>query len=415
MGRQHLAKVQLFQEWFLKKHSLDLQEFGIELRADEHGGTGVYARHRLQPGEVLAQIPTSALLYSARARQALPASCATLPLTEEEFLWLYMIWGREDPQYEWHPYLQLLPAQDPLRWLWDPCAQRWLAGTPIDAKEVLAEQRRRHEEVSRLLGDQAVSWEQWLWARGCYLSRSFDQAAFPRSDSWGSAAMCPLLDSMNHSAHAEVEARYDIDFAGLWLPDTGSYEAGEEVFHLYKGNADNATLLQNYGFSLMDNPFDCVEELELPEAKLQLAEALTMDTQEAPEELLMLCAEAKGRQYQADEASCRHKAKVCKWALKPLRQMLSRMQEFPAGCAVLLNLRGTLGRFAGREAKRRAKARRPKAAALLLPFSGPARDAAIFALGRFRILRRAAAAVQESAEMAILAARMEQRQAQTAE
>ncbi|CAJ1327872.1 unnamed protein product, partial [Effrenium voratum] len=86
MGRQHLAKVQLFQEWFLKKHSLDLQEFGIELRADEHGGTGVYARHRLQPGEVLAQIPTSALLYSARARQALPASCATLPLTEEELL-----------------------------------------------------------------------------------------------------------------------------------------------------------------------------------------------------------------------------------------------------------------------------------------------------------------------------------------
>ncbi|CAJ1327870.1 unnamed protein product, partial [Effrenium voratum] len=98
MGRQHLAKVQLFQEWFLKKHSLDLflpwkpeavedgEEFGIELRADEHGGTGVYARHRLQPGEVLAQIPTSALLYSARARQALPASCATLPLTEEELL-----------------------------------------------------------------------------------------------------------------------------------------------------------------------------------------------------------------------------------------------------------------------------------------------------------------------------------------
>ncbi|CAJ1327871.1 unnamed protein product, partial [Effrenium voratum] len=64
----------------------DGEEFGIELRADEHGGTGVYARHRLQPGEVLAQIPTSALLYSARARQALPASCATLPLTEEELL-----------------------------------------------------------------------------------------------------------------------------------------------------------------------------------------------------------------------------------------------------------------------------------------------------------------------------------------
>ena len=29
-----------------------------------------------------------------------------------------------------------------------------------------------------------------------------------------------------------------------------------QVFHLYKGQADNETLLLNYGFALPENPYD---------------------------------------------------------------------------------------------------------------------------------------------------------------
>ncbi|CAK9055998.1 unnamed protein product [Durusdinium trenchii] len=419
------TKVQDFVDWMKRKHSVDVE-----------------ATRRIEPGELLVRIPISALLTTKAARAAwVTATPEILEVKGEEFLWLYMIWGRKELSCDWYPYLQILPS-DPLPWLRSAEALRWLRGTSLEtAAEVIAQQEARHAELRASLGEVAGSFEDWLWARHCYLSRSFDQAAFPRSEDWESAAMCPLLDSMNHQPDAEVEARYGEETAGLWLPDTASpYEEGEEVFHLYKGQADNETLLLNYGFALPENPYDVVDHVIFPfegEAErwealeampsvwcrrgrsvlLRLSEALTSQTLEVPTELLRAAALLRGWDYQEELASCRQKAKVCRWLLEALRHMLQSMafQEEGKLDVALVNLSGTLGRFAAREALRRAQARKPKAACCILPgHSSISRATAQYALGQFLILHKVAGIVQETATMAMLAARMEKWRVQVA-
>eukprot|EP00435_Cladocopium_sp_Y103_P002065 s1937_g1.t1 len=256
-----------FHAWLKRQHGIDVEALGVCVRSDDHGGLGLFATRTIEPGELLAEIPITALLTAKAARCAWTARSQggvfqrALEVAQgEELLWLYMIWGRQDPSCNWHPYLQLLPREDPLSWLRNPEALQWLRGTPLEGSdEVLKMQQQRHEQLREILGDLAGSFEDWLWARHCYLSRSFDQAAFPRSEDWGSAAMVPLLDSMNHRADAEVEARYGEEMAGLWLPGNKNscpYNPGDEVFHLYKGDADNGTLLLSYGFCLAQNPHD---------------------------------------------------------------------------------------------------------------------------------------------------------------
>ena len=73
-----------------------------------------------------------------------------------------------------------------------------------------------------------------------------------------------------------------------------------EVFHLYKGQADNGTLLLNYGFAVPENPYDAVTELLVPSplglVRVPLAEALTMRSE--PTELLRVVALARAWDYQ---------------------------------------------------------------------------------------------------------------------
>lgn len=55
----------------------------------------------------------------------------------------------------------------------------WLRGTPLEHEdEVLLEEKERHARLRETL--ELGSFEDWLWAKHCYLSRSFEQSAFPR-------------------------------------------------------------------------------------------------------------------------------------------------------------------------------------------------------------------------------------------
>lgn len=422
------SKIAEFHAWLKRQHGVDVEALGVCVRSDDHGGLGLYATRTIEPGERLAEIPTTALLTAQAAKSAWasrggPIFQQALEVAEgPELLWLYMIWGRQEPSCNWHPYLQLLPRDDPLSWLRSEEALQWLRGTPLEGSdEVLKTQQQRHQQLREILGDLAGSFEDWLWARHCYLSRSFDQAAFPRSEEWGSAAMVPLLDSMNHHADAQVEARYGEEMAGLWLPNfknTDAYEPGDEVFHLYKGHADNGTLLLSYGFCFAQNPHDQVDRvifqkdpgvslaaleaaLPLPPEHLadgrvliRLEEALTSTLVEPTEELLRAAALVNGENYEEGSASCRQKAQVCHWLLKALRAMMqSTAFEVHPKLMAMVNTEGTLGRFASGVARRRLKVRHDSLGISVLPPKGPSRAAAEYALSHFRILHRAATKV----------------------
>ncbi|CAL1169300.1 unnamed protein product [Cladocopium goreaui] len=419
------VKIAEFHAWLKQRHGVDVEALGVCVRSDDHGGLGLYATHSIEPGERLAEIPITALLTAKAAKCAWASRSGVfqraLEVAEgEELLWLYMIWGRQEPSCNWHPYLQLLPRDDPLSWLRNPEALQWLRGTPLEGSDkVLKMQQQRHERLREILGDLAGSFEDWLWARHCYLSRSFDQAAFPRSEDWGSAAMVPLLDSMNHHADAQVQARYGEEMAGLWLPNfknSNPYNPGDEVFHRYKRCADNGTLLLSYGFCVPQNPHDHVDRvifekdpgvslaaleaaLPLPPERLAdgrvlipLEEALTSTLAEPSEELLRAAALVNGQDYEENSASCHKKAQVCHWLLKALRAMMqSTAFEVHPKFMAMVNSSGTLGRFASRVARHRLKVRHDSLGISVLPSKGHAsRAAAEYALSHFRILHRVA-------------------------
>ncbi|CAE7248140.1 SETD4 [Symbiodinium sp. CCMP2592] len=272
------AKVQSFKEWLKTSFSVDLEDLGVTLRCDQFGGIGVFACRRLGPGDLLGRIPLEAILHAGQVRKSSFGAkvLAVMPdIPGEELLWLYMIWGREEPELcGWYPYLQILPPSDPLSWYSDEEALQWLVGTPMlqEARQAVTEQAERHLSVVGRLqkADPAFftshrfSLQAWRWARSCYVSRAFDRVAFAMSGGeWDSDGLCPLLDSLNHRNDAEVEAHFDQNGARLQLP-TGAvgYQVGDEVYHLYQRNLANSSLLLHYGFSSFKNPNDSVRELK---------------------------------------------------------------------------------------------------------------------------------------------------------
>ncbi|CAE7188092.1 SETD4 [Symbiodinium necroappetens] len=453
------AKVQSFKEWLKNSFSVDLEDLGVTLRCDQFGGIGVFACRRLGPGDLLGRIPLEAILHAGQVRKSSFGAkvLAVIPdIPGEELLWLYMIWGREEPELcGWYPYLQILPPSDPLSWYSDEESLQWLVGTPMlqEAQQAVADQVERHLNVVGRLqkADPAFftshrfSLEAWRWARSCYVSRAFDRLAFAMSCEWDSDGLCPLLDSMNHRNDAEVEARFDQNGARLQLP-TGAvgYQVGDEVHHLYQRNCSNSSLLLHYGFASFKNPNDSIRELKfnlipgtvsqrlsvlnttMPELEassagdvvcIHLTQGLTLQTTELPLQLLRAASLLRsGRDFEERHASCMDKARVCNWLTSALCKMLDQMQAFSKGAglgrfpAMVLLRRGRLGRFAFSERARQIQAARPTARVVVLPQSAASQAAAIYAITAYCILRKAAHVAEDSAEMALLAARMERRQ-----
>ncbi|CAE7579633.1 SETD4 [Symbiodinium natans] len=451
-------KVQSFKEWLKTSFSVDLEDLGVELRCDRFGGIGVFACRRLGPGDALVRIPLKAILHAAQVRKSTFGAkvLAVIPeIRGEELLWLYMIWGREEPELcGWYPYLQILPASDPLSWYTNEEALQWLVGTPLleEARQAVKDERESHRNLLGKLQEadpdffasERFSYEAWRWARSCYVSRAFDRVAFDMSDGdWDSDGLSPLLDSLNHRPDAEVEARFDQDGARLLLPAGAvGYEPGEEVLHLYQRDCENSRLLTHYGFSFFANTHDSVREVTfhlrpelvpqrlkavssaMPELEarssgdaicIHLTQGLTLQTAETPLQLLRAASLLRsGRDFQEQQASCMEKARACRWISMALCKMLDGMEAFSKGAKssrtsalVLLGRRGRLGRFALSEKARQLQEARPKAKIITLPRSADSRATALYATTVYCILRKNADVAEQSAEMAILAARME--------
>ena len=84
-------------------------------------------------------------------------------------------------------------------------------------------------------------------------------------------AMCPIIDSLNHSGRVKSNIEYEY-FKDTFVVSTESaYASGDQVFISY-GEKTNEQLVQYYGFLLEDNPHDtCILEAEIGGRTVQLA------------------------------------------------------------------------------------------------------------------------------------------------
>jgi hypothetical protein len=80
-----------------------------------------------------------------------------------------------------------------------------------------------------------------------------------QSRAFGDFKLVPVMDMFNFSPHSNMAPtwRERVDgFTGYVLAADKDYAEGEEMF-LFYGPKGNHNLLEMYGFSLLDNPFNC--------------------------------------------------------------------------------------------------------------------------------------------------------------
>jgi len=421
-------------------HGKDLGADGIGVRVSEEFGLAVFALRRFEPGTTLLSIPEGAVLHAGKAsatdfgKKVIAALKGLQPkLQPDELLWLYMCWGREEQACPWFPYLQVLPAANPLAAHGDPEFLSWLRRTPLfeSLPRELAEQRQRHGQLLAALrmaepgGFPEVRFglDQWLWARGCVLSRAWRWNAFPeeyRVDGWESSVSLPAVDFTNHNGRAKVQLRFTAATAALELScDAAAVEEGEQVFNSYGAAVTNEELISRYGFALERNPHDRIEELcfravpsshlallraALPAARskregdtvrVSLSEGLRRKADEVPMELLRISSLlVLGRDFDEEAASCEDKRDAARSLAATLRAMASPR------CA------------ASRRRWRRDKSIRAVRAQhwkrKLANASSSAAAAACYAAGWRHVLRSVARLASDEADMAELTLRMEQ-------
>eukprot|EP00929_Paragymnodinium_shiwhaense_P074288 TRINITY_DN38003_c0_g1_i1.p1 TRINITY_DN38003_c0_g1~~TRINITY_DN38003_c0_g1_i1.p1 ORF type:complete len:787 (-),score=110.60 TRINITY_DN38003_c0_g1_i1:363-2543(-) len=414
---------------WLHGRNVDLQASGVEVRSSAHHGLGLFALRRLHPGELMFRIPTSLCLHAGRVEvtdfgKKITSTCKDGDVSAEELLWLYMMWGLEEPQAcPWYGYLQSLPKDDPLSMLTSPGASRWLRGTPLEgaARDEMVQQRQRHQLLLQKLTSADQSFAsgryditRWLWARSCYMSRAFSRSSFPSADA-SSDVFCPILDILNHKRRAQVEWRFEVQCVGMVLPLTapGGYEPGDEIYNVYGMSLGNDELLRKYGFAVLKNPFDSIDSVRVPvppssvdtclaslqaagftagspSAKdghvlIQLPAPLKRGAQETPGELLRAVSlSLLGCDYDEDSAGCSEKVAACRAVAKVLRSMLQSLAPLS-----LFQVTAT--------------SRKCKLPSRYSAEQGPA----VYAWSYRRILMDALSCAQNEADMAELAAQMD--------
>lgn len=287
-------------------------EDAIELGCSIYDGSGgnaprvgVRARRRLEIGEVLVRIPTSACLTSVNCKHSASVLEAQKSLGEKE--WLAVLGfalllerggggGGSDTSSScssssrWAPYLAVLPVSESnVVMMWSDEQRRYLAGT--DVEQALRDERAHARVeweghikpiVAKLEGadkrESAYTFEQYLAARSVVSSRAFTINPVV------GVGLVPIADLFNHRTGGHHVHLTDLDDKlaipeitrktpppakeGVARPSSGESDCmfmkivrpvneGEEVFNTY-GELGNAKLLCSYGFAQMDNPADLV-------------------------------------------------------------------------------------------------------------------------------------------------------------
>lgn len=242
------------------------------------GLRGCAASRALRPGDVVAEVPATALVTAttARACRRLQPVLQTLgAVTDDVVLVLWTMLERADPRSAHRPLLRLHEGP-----LWSALtmpddALSLLEGTSVhaEAQELRHAARQQFDSLFPTLCVQwpavfcpatAFAYDDYLAAVELWQAYGM-QMLLPGASS-PQTALAPVCCLLNHSCTAPHVVRYSKpDHEGVYrLRTVRPCDEGCEVTLSY-GGLTNAKLLMWYGFTVDQNPCDAVEfELDVP-------------------------------------------------------------------------------------------------------------------------------------------------------
>jgi hypothetical protein len=284
----------------------------------------VVATRPIKRGTEVARIPRSLLitLETALARleehQVRPAELELSNLHTQLAVWLLI--ERRDPRSVFQPYFDALPPSFPRFPIYASPADRALldgsvAGAMLD--RLRADVEADHAKLVAGVPRFPIELDQFVWARMCVMSRSFDLGIDDRH----TIVLAPLVDMLNHERGPNTRVDYDPEGQALSLTAQRDYQPGEEVRCDY-GRKSNMSLLLHYGFCIDDNDAD--------EAELGSTDRVRVrrDTDESYAQLM--CAQLRAR-YRNEAATRAALADAARAGLARFSTTLAEDQALLAG------------------------------------------------------------------------------------
>ena len=231
----------------------------LEIRSQPDGERAVHASQAIPEGELLLEIPARCIV-SAETVRSYPLGRRVAEgwpggKLGQIGLAVFLLEQRLTGDPWWSPFLASIPN----RWHQLPLffgdeEMRLLEGSAIP----LAIAQRRvecGEEFGRVVGLapelDRFSLEDYFRARAASATRSFAD----RREGLLSQTLVPIADMLNHSLSYDAAWAFDGERRVFYVRCTRPLKEGDPVYTDY-GRRSNTYFLQNYGFTLADNPHD---------------------------------------------------------------------------------------------------------------------------------------------------------------
>jgi len=187
------------------------------------------------------------------------------------FLWLELLVAKHDPRHPWAIFVQSLPREAPQPISWSTESRLLLQDTNLYKTNEATREKLQlvfDQIACPVIADHAVLFpglatasqglcvtiDDFLWARGVQISRSFPPTFCQVP--WSTVGcMLPLVDMMNHPAIGIKSNTYlkVCASSGLTLRAATAVAEGDELLYDY-GAKSNDQFMFSYGFCLADNP-----------------------------------------------------------------------------------------------------------------------------------------------------------------
>ncbi|XP_062511614.1 SET domain-containing protein 4-like [Corticium candelabrum] len=228
-------------------------------------GRGLRCRRNIKTGTCLVSVPHHLLITVDKAvSHCLKRLLRGVEnqLNHIQLLCLFLIYERclGSDSY-WYPYIAMLPHTFTIPPLLNEGEMSLLPshlqdradGMKVSVMEQYDDMQRKVSFCDQLIHLVTLKDFKWAWSVVNTRSVYFGDEKRCQGIASGSMALAPYLDILNHSATAEVEAKYSKLTKRYEIFTKTSYRKGEQVFISY-GAHNNDTLLLEYGFILKHNP-----------------------------------------------------------------------------------------------------------------------------------------------------------------